>query len=50
MNLPNFSGDTNPFMPCFDANGNYKKVFKIPIGDYSEKKVKKILQKLRKTF
>lgn len=24
--LPPFTGDTNPFMPCLDKDGNYKKV------------------------
>jgi hypothetical protein len=23
-NIPNFSGDTNPYMPCLDSKGNYK--------------------------
>jgi hypothetical protein len=37
--IPNFTGDTNPFMPCLDANGNYKKVFKESIKPrYSKSK------------
>jgi hypothetical protein len=24
INIPNFTGDTNPFMPCLDNKGNYK--------------------------
>lgn len=34
-NLPNFTGNTNPFMPCYDSHGNY--IYKITIGNFSEK-------------
>lgn len=46
--IPNFTGDTNPFMPCLDSNGNYKRIFKIPIGKISARKAKKLLRELKK--
>lgn len=49
--IPNFSGDTNPFMSCLDSHGNYKKViYKIPVGDLSEKDAIKHLRELREIY
>jgi hypothetical protein len=47
--IPNFSGDTNPFMSCLDSHGNYKKVvYKIPVGNIStEEALKKLKEKLK---
>jgi hypothetical protein len=60
--IPNFTGNTNPFMPCLDANGNYKpnynivgdnrirKVFKIPVGKMTPKETEKTINKLKKLY
>lgn len=49
--IPNFSGDTNPFMPSLDSHGNYKKViYKIPVSDLSEEDSIKRLRELKEKF
>jgi hypothetical protein len=50
IDLPGFTGDTNPSLPYLDGHGNYKKVFKIPVGDIPGEEIDDYVREIAKKF
>lgn len=48
--INNFSGDTNPFMPCLDSHGNYKRIYKIDVGNIPEEKIEDYVREIAQKF